>query len=184
MHPRILEVTERLIARSRPTRERYLQLIRGAASDGLAGALTACWPLHPLVATLLGSISRRRFGQSQRNSAGSRSQVHDPHRPHLPLHRLEVGQHRVDELGGPHDRHERDDRRPHAASADRAVRARQGQARDPTAPDRRPRPPRPHLGVVGASGPVVEPSAASAGAGGSTRLAAPHRRRRRCARRA
>lgn len=34
MHPRILEVTERLIARSRPTRERYLQLIRGAASDG------------------------------------------------------------------------------------------------------------------------------------------------------
>jgi len=34
MHPRILEVTERLIARSRETRERYLQLIRGAASDG------------------------------------------------------------------------------------------------------------------------------------------------------
>ncbi|MCV4341013.1 phosphogluconate dehydratase [Pseudomonas capsici] len=34
MHPRILEVTERLIARSRETRQRYLQLIRGAASDG------------------------------------------------------------------------------------------------------------------------------------------------------
>ncbi|MDF9753287.1 phosphogluconate dehydratase [Pseudomonas sp. TE6288] len=34
MHPRILEVTERLIARSRRTRERYLELIRGAASDG------------------------------------------------------------------------------------------------------------------------------------------------------
>ncbi|KPB52797.1 Phosphogluconate dehydratase [Pseudomonas coronafaciens pv. oryzae] len=34
MHPRILEVTERLIARSRDTRQRYLQLIRGAASDG------------------------------------------------------------------------------------------------------------------------------------------------------
>ncbi|KQQ50686.1 phosphogluconate dehydratase [Pseudomonas sp. Leaf127] len=34
MHPRILEVTERLIERSRPTRERYLQLIRDAASDG------------------------------------------------------------------------------------------------------------------------------------------------------
>ena len=34
MHPRILEVTERLIARSRDTRERYLQLIRGAASEG------------------------------------------------------------------------------------------------------------------------------------------------------
>ncbi|MET1078469.1 MAG: phosphogluconate dehydratase [Pseudomonas sp.] len=34
MHPRVLEVTDRLIARSRATRERYLALIRGAASDG------------------------------------------------------------------------------------------------------------------------------------------------------
>ncbi|WP_428835360.1 hypothetical protein [Pseudomonas peli] len=34
MHPRVLEVTERLIARSRATREGFLQLIRGAASDG------------------------------------------------------------------------------------------------------------------------------------------------------
>ena len=34
MHPRVLEVTERLIARSRATREAYLTLIRGAASDG------------------------------------------------------------------------------------------------------------------------------------------------------
>ncbi|MHC6227134.1 phosphogluconate dehydratase [Pseudomonas sp. X10] len=42
MHPRILEVTERLIARSRPTRERYLQLIRGAASDGPMRAKLQC----------------------------------------------------------------------------------------------------------------------------------------------
>ncbi len=34
MHPRVLEVTERLIARSRATRAAYLALIRGAASDG------------------------------------------------------------------------------------------------------------------------------------------------------
>lgn len=34
MHPRVLEVTERLINRSRATRDRYLQLIREAASDG------------------------------------------------------------------------------------------------------------------------------------------------------
>ena len=34
MQPRVLEVTERLIARSGDTRQRYLQLIRGAASDG------------------------------------------------------------------------------------------------------------------------------------------------------
>jgi phosphogluconate dehydratase len=54
MHPRILEVTERLIARSRDTRQRYLQLIRGAASDGpvrgklqcanFAHAVAACGP--------------------------------------------------------------------------------------------------------------------------------------------
>ncbi|WP_425928850.1 phosphogluconate dehydratase [Pseudomonas sp. NyZ201] len=42
MHPRIVEVTERLIARSRPTRERYLQLIRGAASDGPMRARLQC----------------------------------------------------------------------------------------------------------------------------------------------
>jgi hypothetical protein len=42
----------------------------GSASDGLAAALAACWPLHPLVASLLGSISRRRFGQSQRSIFG------------------------------------------------------------------------------------------------------------------
>jgi len=42
MHPRILEVTERLIARSRRTRERYLELIRGAASDGPMRAQLQC----------------------------------------------------------------------------------------------------------------------------------------------
>jgi phosphogluconate dehydratase len=42
MHPRILEVTERLIARSRRTRERYLELIRGAASDGPMRAHLQC----------------------------------------------------------------------------------------------------------------------------------------------
>lgn len=34
MHPRIQEVTERLIERSRPTRERYLAQMAGAASEG------------------------------------------------------------------------------------------------------------------------------------------------------
>ncbi|MFF7707162.1 phosphogluconate dehydratase [Pseudomonas sp. NPDC007930] len=34
MHPRVLEVTERLVQRSRATRERYLQMIDAAASDG------------------------------------------------------------------------------------------------------------------------------------------------------
>ncbi|MHB1372058.1 MAG: phosphogluconate dehydratase, partial [Pseudomonadaceae bacterium] len=42
MHPRVLAVTERLIARSRPTRERYLALIRGAAGAGPARSGAQC----------------------------------------------------------------------------------------------------------------------------------------------
>ena len=36
----------------------------------LAAVLEACWPLHPVVACLLGPISRRRFGQNQRSIFG------------------------------------------------------------------------------------------------------------------
>ena len=36
----------------------------------LAVMLEACWPLHPIVACLLGPISRRRFGQNQRSIFG------------------------------------------------------------------------------------------------------------------
>src|SRR5690625_7800697 len=32
--------------------------------------LKNCWPLHPVVACLLGPISRRRFGQNQRSIFG------------------------------------------------------------------------------------------------------------------
>ena len=38
--------------------------------ERLASLLEACWPLHPLVASLLGPISRRRFGQNQRSIFG------------------------------------------------------------------------------------------------------------------
>lgn len=43
---------------------------RAGSSAPLAERLTACWPLHPVVAALLGPISRRRFGQSQRSIFG------------------------------------------------------------------------------------------------------------------
>lgn len=36
----------------------------------LAERLEQCWPLHPVVACLLGPISRRRFGQNQRSLFG------------------------------------------------------------------------------------------------------------------
>ncbi len=32
-----------------------------------ANTLNACWPLHPIVASLLGPVSRKRFGQNQRS---------------------------------------------------------------------------------------------------------------------
>ena len=45
---------------------------RREASDSknLAILLENCWPLHPVVACLLGPISRRRFGQNQRSIFG------------------------------------------------------------------------------------------------------------------
>ena len=39
-------------------------------SENFAEILDQCWPLHPLVACLLGPISRRRFGQNQRSLFG------------------------------------------------------------------------------------------------------------------
>ena len=42
---------------------------RPTAGD-LPELLEACWPLHPVVACLLGPISRRRFGQNQRSIFG------------------------------------------------------------------------------------------------------------------
>jgi len=39
-------------------------------SERLALMMESCWPLHPVVACLLGPISRRRFGQNQRSIFG------------------------------------------------------------------------------------------------------------------
>ncbi len=43
---------------------------RPASSAYLPTILEGCWPLHPVVACLLGPISRRRFGQNQRSIFG------------------------------------------------------------------------------------------------------------------
>ena len=47
-----------------------MKRVRGEDHDGLADRLHKCWPLSPAVASLLGPISRRRFGQSQRSIFG------------------------------------------------------------------------------------------------------------------
>lgn len=43
---------------------------RPDAAAHLSSMLESCWPLHPVVASLLGPISRRRFGQNQRSIFG------------------------------------------------------------------------------------------------------------------
>lgn len=43
---------------------------RPGTAAGLGNELAACWPLHPVVASLLGPVSRRRFGQNQRSVFG------------------------------------------------------------------------------------------------------------------
>ena len=46
------------------------KLLPGKESPYLAEMLEDCWPLHPVVACLLGPLSRRRFGQNQRSLFG------------------------------------------------------------------------------------------------------------------
>ena len=43
---------------------------RTGDAESLGAMLEGCWPLHPVVACLLGPISRRRFGQNQRSVFG------------------------------------------------------------------------------------------------------------------
>jgi hypothetical protein len=43
---------------------------RPGTPDSLGESLAACWPLHPVTASLLGPISRRKFGQNERSTFG------------------------------------------------------------------------------------------------------------------
>lgn len=55
----IIETVARAIRRRRP----------GSPED-LSTRLAACWPLHPVTASLIGPLSRRRFGQNERSVFG------------------------------------------------------------------------------------------------------------------
>ena len=44
-----------------------VRLMQRNISPQLSRTLESCWPLHPIVACLLGPVSRRRFGQNQRS---------------------------------------------------------------------------------------------------------------------
>ncbi len=43
---------------------------RPAVGSGFGLALALCWPLHPVMAALLGPISKRQFGQNERSTFG------------------------------------------------------------------------------------------------------------------
>ncbi len=47
-----------------------IQRTKPGIAKHLSRELAACWPLHPVVACLLGPLSRRRFGQNQRSVFG------------------------------------------------------------------------------------------------------------------
>jgi hypothetical protein len=47
-----------------------IQRAKPGTAKHLSRELVACWPLHPVVACLLGPLSRRRFGQNQRSVFG------------------------------------------------------------------------------------------------------------------
>ena len=53
-----------------PLSKGIAELTDRASPSDLAQLLENCWPLHPIVACLLGPISRRRFGQNQRSIFG------------------------------------------------------------------------------------------------------------------
>lgn len=47
-----------------------IQERRPGTPPSLGNAIARCWPLHPVVAALLGPISRRRFSQNERSTFG------------------------------------------------------------------------------------------------------------------
>lgn len=51
---------------------------RPSVGEGFTRALDLCWPLHPVMAALLGPVSRRQFGQNERSTFGFLSSV-EPH---------------------------------------------------------------------------------------------------------
>ena len=62
--------SDRRSAEPGPLSETVAALTSRPSSGDLPRLLEECWPLHPVVACLLGPISRRRFGQNQRSIFG------------------------------------------------------------------------------------------------------------------
>ena len=63
-------VSDRRVEEPGPVARKVAAAARAYTSPQLPQTLEECWPLHPIVACLLGPISRRRFGQNQRSLFG------------------------------------------------------------------------------------------------------------------
>ena len=53
--------------RKSPLAKLVVRQMQRRTTPELAKTLNGCWPLHPIVACLIGPVSRRRFGQNQRS---------------------------------------------------------------------------------------------------------------------
>lgn len=72
------------VTKSAETIAKAIRARRPALGNSFAKSLDACWPLHPVMASLLGPISKRQFGQNERSTFGFLASV-EPHgfRAHL-----------------------------------------------------------------------------------------------------
>ncbi|MEB0114274.1 ATP-binding protein [Variovorax sp. RTB1] len=61
--PRAMKATANAVAAS-------IRARRPAVGPDFGARLLACWPLHPAMASLLGPISKRQFGQNERSTFG------------------------------------------------------------------------------------------------------------------
>jgi phosphogluconate dehydratase len=126
MHPRVLEVTERLIARSRATREAYLALIRGAASDGpMRGKLQCANFAHGVAGC--GSEDKHSLRMMNAANVAIVSSYNDMLSAHQPYEALP----RADQKGPARNRLGRPVRRRHAGHVRRRDPGRAGHGAEP-----------------------------------------------------
>ncbi|KTT34730.1 phosphogluconate dehydratase [Pseudomonas oryzihabitans] len=100
MHPRVLEVTQRLVERSRPTRERYLAMIRAAASDGPQRAKLQCANFAHGVAGCGSSTDKQRLRLMDQANVAIVSSYNDMLSAHQPYeHYPEIIKQALREIG-------------------------------------------------------------------------------------
>ncbi|MBA1274654.1 phosphogluconate dehydratase [Stutzerimonas azotifigens] len=86
MHPRVIEVTERLIERSRPTRQRYLAMMAAAASEGPQRGALQCANFAHGVAGCGSATDKQRLRLMDEANVAIVSAYNDMLSAHQPYH--------------------------------------------------------------------------------------------------